>query len=448
MHRQMISLMGLSDIGDRIVGAYGEESSGMAVTDGSLVARAAKNPSLLMAVRESLNDGGVAALLPELSGTEYVENVRSRIADFCRGRPDGAGGLLVFPTSGSTGEPKLVALATAGIESFMGWGREYFSFGEDTVSLSVSPWSFDVSLLDTWAVLAAGGRVIAAEPRRLTDASYVARLLDGDQVTFVQAVPSTLGHLVAAAAPGASFHAVEDVVVTGGVAHPALRQAAAALFPRARFHNVYGSTEVNDCLIYTCSADEFGVATALPLGDAIDGCQVLLDAEIPLSTQRPYPIGAEGELWARTPWMAAGYLRDGQLVPLVKNYGAPYPMRDRARVDGDGTLRYLGRTDRTVKIRGQRVDLDQIEDAARSTGLVGDVCAWADTEGHVQELNLACVAHADVAAAPGLRFRLQLSQRLPPYAMPNRIHHFDESLPLNSNGKPHLARIRAQLESE
>ncbi|RAF70371.1 AMP-binding protein, partial [Burkholderia multivorans] len=125
---------------------------------------------------------GVAALVPTSASAAYVETIAEQVEQFARTRSTSTnaseGGVLALPTSGSTGAPKLVALPVTGLAHFLNWGSEYFGFQDAMVSLSLSPWNFDVSLLDTWAVLVAAGTVVAAEAARLHDAAYLTRMLD------------------------------------------------------------------------------------------------------------------------------------------------------------------------------------------------------------------------------------------------------------------------------
>lgn len=417
--------------------------------------RATKDPQLLRECVNVINQGGVAALVPTSASDAYLDAITTQVEHFARVRsassdPD-AGGILALPTSGSTGSPKLVAIPATGIAQFLDWGKGYFGFDGSTVSLSLSPWNFDVSLLDTWAVLAGGGTVVAVESARLHDIKYLARLLWQHQPSFVQVVPSTLDALVKAAGHDV-YGSVRDVVLTGGVASRASRAVAARLFPAAIFHNVYGATEVNDCLIATLSAQKFAASEILSLGIPIAGCEIVLRADSAVQPVGRLAEDNEGELLVRTPWMALGYITEGELQPLPRTqidaYGALYAMKDRA-ISAAGGLEYLGRCDRTIKLRGQRINLDEIEHAAQQTALAGMTFAWVDESTSTQQLHLAyTVLDHDSPPVSGLQLRLQMSRYLPAFSMPNYLHPFDRPFPLNGNGKPDLPTIKTLVESE
>lgn len=417
--------------------------------------RATKNPQLLLESVKVISQGGVAALVPTSASDAYLDTIATQVEQFARAHlvssgPE-AGGILALPTSGSTGSPKLVAIPARGIAQFLDWGKNYFDFNSSAVSLSLSPWNFDVSLLDTWAVLAAGGRVVPVESARLHDTKYLADLLRQQQPTFVQVVPSTLDALIKAAGDDICG-SVRNVVLTGGVASRATRAVAARLFPAAAFHNVYGATEVNDCLIATMSAQQFASSETLPLGTPLAGCEIFLRANGAVQPVVPLMEDGEGELLVRTPWMALGYITEGELQPLpstkVDAYGALYPMKDRA-ISAAGCLEYLGRSDRTVKLRGQRINLDEIEHAARQTDLTAMTCAWLDESTSIQQLHLAYTSpERGTAPASGLQLRLKMSRLLPAFSMPNYLHPFDGPFPLNGNGKPDLPAIKTLIESK
>jgi acyl-coenzyme A synthetase/AMP-(fatty) acid ligase len=444
--------MALSD--DRVI--TGDKRGWAAVRgDAFGVYRATKNAQLIWECVDLINRGGVAAVVPITATDAYLNEIARQVEKFAEERTCcadvDADGILALPTSGSTGSPKLVALPAAGIARFLEWGANYFNFNSMSVSLNLSPWNFDVSLLDTWAVLAAGGTVIAADTTRLHDARYIGDLLVDHNPTFIQVVPSTLDALVNGAG-GGFCESVRDVVLTGGAASRSSRAAAASLFPAAMFHNVYGATEVNDCLVQPLSPEQFAESETLPLGSPIPGCEVLLSADSGVTLVGGPADDAEGELLVHTPWMALGYISAGALNPLpgteVDGYAVLYPMRDRASMTA-GRLTYLGRQDRTVKLRGQRINLDEIEHVALQTGLAGMACAWVDESVGAEELHLAYTApdHRSRAAS-GLQLRLEMSRHLPSFAMPNQLHPCDSPFPLNGNGKPDLFTIKTRVESE
>ena len=412
--------------------------------------RATKNRRLVDECVGILNREGVAALVPTTATETYLKSIAEQVEQFAKSRHQtegtASGGILALPTSGSTGTPKLVAIPVAGLVQFLQWGQDYFNFDAATVSLSLSPWNFDISLLDTWAVLSSSGTVVAAEAARLYDAAYLERLLNEYQPTFIQVVPSTLNALINAAG-STTYPSVRHITLTGGVAAQPARATAAELFPEAAFHNVYGATEVNDCLIETLTAQKFADTETLPLGVPIAGCEIYLDADRDCRPLSGVAESTRGELLVRTPWMAEGYIHEGDITPLPMTTDALYPMKDQA-LWTNGQLMYQGRHDRIVKVRGQRVNLEEVENAALRTGLVGMACAWLADTTDAEELHLAYTAPDHGTATTGLHLRMAMSATLPAFAMPNQLYAFAGPFPLNGNGKPDLPAIKSQAESE
>jgi len=103
----------------------------------------------------------------------------------------------------------------------------------------------------------------------------------------------------------------------------------------------------------------------------------------------------------------------------------------------------------TIKLRGRRINLDEIEQVVRQTGLAGMVCAWVDDSANAQELHVAYTTPGhDSLPASGLKLRLLMSRYLPAFAMPNHLYPFNGAFPLNGNGKPDLSTIKKQVEGE
>ncbi len=416
------------------------------------VYRATKRHDLIDKCINLVNQGGVVALVSDAATDDYFTSIIEQVENFSRSRiahPDRPEGILALPTSGSTGTPKLVAIPAASIKRFIAWGSEYFAFTESTVSLSLSPWNFDISLLDAWAVLASGGTVVAAEPAKIHIEGYLAYLVRAYKPQFLQVVPATLEALVASSRKQ-SYDCVRDVALTGGVASKSLRSRATQIFPRAKFHNIYGSTEVNDCMINSMSADCFAGTETLSLGVPISECIIRIRAN-GQHDKMPDSLKAnvgEGELLVWTPWIARGYITNGKLASLPKDSNGLYPMKDHVSL-ACGQVFYRGRQDRTIKIRGQRVNLDEIENAARRTELVGMAHAWVHYNDSGQEIHLAYTPFAQKnTPISGLQLRIALSRILPTFAMPNHLHPFSTQFPLNGNGKPDTVHIESIIESK
>ena len=414
------------------------------------VYRATKDGKTLKRIIDELLPGKVVALIPETASSEYEKSISEQITNYQRaqGNEDDpiGGGMLALPTSGTTGKPKLTLLPLERICHFLRWGQKQFHFSASTTSLSISPWNFDVSLLDTWAVLAARGRVFTVDSGNIHDADYLKNAILEAQPTFMQLVPSTLRAVLNCLKQQEPLPCVQDIVLTGGSVSRQDRKSLVRAFPRATFHNVYGSTEVNDCLIATFSAGQLTANKRAELGQPLPGVKAYIRNGDGL-----HELGADslrGELLIATPWMAIGYINDGKLEPLPHAHGheeSLYPTNDEVEYDGRNIV-FLGRRNRTVKIRDQRVSLDEVENVVNGIDFIDMAHAWiAEIDGENQ-LSLAyLVRPGNEVKNKNLSLRMGMSKVLPAYAIPSKIYQFEGRFPLNGNGKPDGHRIQKSI---
>ncbi|MEV7097638.1 amino acid adenylation domain-containing protein [Amycolatopsis sp. NPDC051045] len=264
----------------------------------------------------------------------------------------------VMYTSASTGPPKGVRLTHGGIAHLC--DRHVAALGltsADRGSLA-APLSFDAAILDLWPMLVVGARLVAiadddrAEPLRLVAALRTA----GVTVCFLT---TALAELLLVQ-PGLAELPLR-YLVTGG---EALRRRPKAGLP-FRLVNIYGPTETT---VYVTSAvvdDDATGGGPIPIGHPLAGVVVhLLD-----KNERPVPDGEPGEIVVSGPGVARGYLGRPDLTaqrfrPDPDAPGATrYHTGDLARRRADGSLEFLGRLDRQVKVRGHRIEPEEIERA-------------------------------------------------------------------------------------
>ncbi len=345
---------------------------------------------------------------------------------------------LLLTTSGSTGVPKVVPLGHGAIDRFTGWAGVHFGLGPDSVVLNHSPLNFDLCLLDIWATLRHGGTVVLVDPARGTDGRYLARQIDDHEVTLVQGVPMLFRQLLDA---GGSHPSVRDVLLTGESTPPRLLRELPALFPNARFHDVYGCTETNDSLVRLL--DERDLADGVAgLGEPLPGVSVLVVDGGTVRTGE-----GVGELYVATPFQTAGYLDTS--LNEAKFTGHPEGADDRryfrsgdlVERTADGRLVLLGRTDLQVKVRGVRTNLGDVEHVLAEHTDVAEAVVVA-----VPDPVAGHVLHAEVRRVPGalldgLAARRHCADRLPRTAVPSTFRISDDPIPRTSTGKPDRRRL-------
>ncbi|WP_316573658.1 non-ribosomal peptide synthetase [Nocardia canadensis] len=320
---------------------------------------------------------------------------------------------LLF-TSGSTGVPKGVSLSHASIISTFEWLHRERRFGPGDTMLYRTPPIFDASLLEMFLPLCVGARIVLARPGGHRDPYYQARLMSTERVTAMWMTTSLLTVL----AEEADLSGCTDLrcVLTGGeVLPPATAQRMRALTGTA-VYNFYGPTEaaIGFTFHQTVDAD----TTSVPVGAPADPIRILDDR------LRPVPEGTVGELYLTGVRLARGYLARPDLSAaafVADPYGTGermYRTGDLVRRNPRGELEYVGRTDSQVKLRGQRVELGDIESALLTCAGVAHavVLLREDTPGD-QRLVAYLIAESGTVLDTDA-VREQLRTALPAYMIP------------------------------
>ena len=347
----------------------------------------------------------------------------------------------VLYTSGSTGQPKGVAISHGQSLAFVESAVQVFGLGASDVLASHAPFNFDLSIIDLFCTFAAGASVVLLPERWLAFPSKLAAMLETHRVTVWNSVPSALIQLVERGGLESKDLAALRLILFAGEPYPVPKlRALAAAVPGAKLVNVYGQTEANSST-YHVVGDLTGSPASVPIGKPLPGYRILLLDDEDAAITAP---DIEGEIVVRGAAVASGYFDDPErtAAAFVANPTASgvadivYRTGDRGAFDGDGALHYRGRRDRAVKVRGFRVELAEIEHVARSLNGVTDaavVSAPDEETGH--RLHLAWVgdaAEAEVVA--------HLAAQLPRYMLPSSLRQLD-ALPLGPTGKLDTAAL-------
>ncbi len=336
----------------------------------------------------------------------------------------------VIHTSGSTGQPKSVAIPHAAIVAVTDVRSRMYPTPERLL-LALS-FSFDVFLSFVCWALYTGGRVLIPATNDLDE---LVGLLESGRPSHIVAPPhyfdAVLRDVPAEALAGLRMAIVGGDVCTSGLVERMRRSA-----PTAQISNEYGPAEIVWGTRFDATSWH-GDEPTVPIGTPVPGQQVhVLDADGNL-----VPPGVAGELFISGPTMARGYAGDPQATaarfrpdPFASRPGGRmYATGDRARRLSDGTLLFLGRSDRQVKIRGVRVDCHEIDEALLHHPDVVDAATVVTVAGVDRRLVTYAVPR-DTARAADDQIREYLAQRLPSVMVPAQIVWLD-ALPLTTNGK-------------
>ncbi|MEU1457302.1 amino acid adenylation domain-containing protein [Streptomyces avermitilis] len=343
----------------------------------------------------------------------------------------------VMYTSGSTGLPKGVAVPHGSVAALV--GEPGWRVGSDDVVLMHAPHAFDVSLFEVWVPLAAGARVVVAEPG-VVDAPRV-RAYVAAGVTSVHATAG-LFRVLAEEAPGC-FAGLREVL-TGGDVVPArsvarVREAC----PDVVVRHLYGPTETTLCATWHVLAPGDVAPSVLPVGRPLTNRRTyVLDAFL-----QPVPPGTVGELYVSGAGLALGYW-DRPALTAERFVACPFAAGERmyrtgdlVRWTDDGELLFVGRADAQVKVRGFRVEPGEVEAVLSAHPAVSQavVVAREDSPG---ERRLIGYVVPDGHAVDGASVRTYLAESLPDYMVPAAVLTLDE-LPLTRNGKVDRAALPA-----
>lgn len=345
--------------------------------------------------------------------------------------------LYLLYTSGSTGQPKGIAMHHGPTVDLLDWTRRHYA--ESPCALQYFPVTADVAYYEIFSTWWSNGSVVVASEDDRIDVSRVVRLIREHQITRVMLPVILLEQLARKAGDCPEEVAtLREVVTTGDrlLITPAIRNMFRQL-PDAFLENQYGSTEVNVVTARRFSGPVDEWPDIPSIGSPIGRARVyVLDQNL-----TPVPATVPGHLYIGGDPVARGYLGQPDLTarsflpdPFNPNAGARmYRMGDLARWRPDGTLEFLGRADFQIKIRGYRVEPGEIESQLRAQPDVGQAVVVATDESPDDKQLIAYLVPAGIAIDPA-DLRTRLRGILPAYLMPGAIVVLDR-LPLTSTGK-------------
>ncbi|HGO4610749.1 TPA: enterobactin non-ribosomal peptide synthetase EntF [Klebsiella pneumoniae] len=399
-------------------------------------------PSLLIATEDQL---ARFSDIPGLESLCYQQPLAAGDdAPLALSKPDHTA-YIIF-TSGSTGRPKGVMVGQTAIVNRLLWMQDRYPLSADDVVAQKTPCSFDVSVWEFWWPFIAGAQLVMAEPEAHRDPQAMQQFFARYGVTTTHFVPSMLAAFVASldADSVAACRTLRRVFCSGEALPTELCREWERL-TGAPLHNLYGPTEAAvDVSWYPACGPELAAVTgsSVPIGWPVWNTGLrILDAAM-----RPVPPGVAGDLYLTGIQLAQGYLGRPDLTAsrFIADPFAPgermYRTGDVARWLTNGAVEYLGRSDDQLKIRGQRIELGEID---RVMSALPDV---AQAVSHACVFNQAAATGGDARQLVGYlvsdsglpldtaALKARLAEQLPPHMVPVVLMQLAE-LPLSANGK-------------
>lgn len=353
-------------------------------------------------------------------------------------------------TSGSTGRPKGVPIPHRNVIDYVRWSNDSFQVQEGERIACHAPLHFDISVSDLFGSLAAGAELHLVPPSAsLTPQTLVAYMRQAELEQWYS-VPSVLTAMAARAVLRPRDLPALKRVIWGGEAFPvdALRYWM-DMVPHATYTNVYGPTEATvNCSFHRVTAPIAPDLAAVPIGRPIPGRRLLLLDD----GLAPVPRGERGILYAGGRGLSPGYWRDVDRTRAAFIDWPPgsgdryYCTGDVASIDAQGLLHLHGRRDRQVKVRGYRIELDEIAAALGQLSVLAESAVVAVRVGGFEGMRIcaACVPKPRLAPEPA-DLKAALSGLLPTYMLPRRWLLLGR-LPRNANGKVDLLMLAREFE--
>ncbi|BFM50688.1 amino acid adenylation domain-containing protein [Marinomonas sp. THO17] len=347
--------------------------------------------------------------------------------------------LYVIFTSGSTGLPKGVVNTQAALQNRLHWMQHEYQLDAEDCVLQKTPFSFDVSVWEFFWPLMFGARLAIAAPDHHRQPELLHRTIVQHKVTTIHFVPSML-HAFASETDMASCTSLQRIICSGEALPVELVDKVLTQMSDCELHNLYGPTEAAiDVSYWQC---QLPTGRRTPIGFPISNTQLhVLD-----ENWNPVPIGVPGELYLAGDGLAREYLSRADLTAerFVPNpWGAAgsrmYRTGDKVLRMADGRLEYLDRLDHQVKIRGLRIELEEIEAVLNQHEEVEEsaVIAYDYQIGTQKNTSTQLVAYLVCQhgkAVNEAEIKRHLTDHLPEYMVPALFIPLT-SMPLSPSGK-------------
>lgn len=336
---------------------------------------------------------------------------------------------VVLYTSGSTGKPKGVLLTHFGLANHINWTKERYKISSEDVILQHASYNFDFSLLEIFLALGSGAKLVLSRPKFHYESFYLIELMQQEKISILCSVPSLLKHYVKYE-EFSKCNSLTKVFMGGEVLDMNLSKL---FFERsnAQLINTYGPTECAIAVLHWV-CERKPSYNSIPIGKPIAGMKIhLLDKK-----RTPVQLGEIGEIYISGPGVAEGYYKRPELTAshfqIQKNGERLYKTGDLGSENKEGYYNFHGRIDFQVKIRGQRIELEEIAYYLRAYNAVENCVVVGNA---IEGGDMKLVAYYIPKGAVDIDdLRAFLLSKLPEYMVPSLFIAMEE-FPLSANGK-------------
>jgi mycobactin peptide synthetase MbtE len=355
--------------------------------------------------------------------------------------------IYVYFTSGSTGTPKGIIGKNSSLLQFVTWEIDTFGItGSSRFSQFISPY-FDAFMRDVFVPLIAGA-TICIPPEDVSSPQKIHHWIDDSGITLIHCVPSLFRLFNDVPLNQENFKHLEHILLSGEKIIPSeLANWYNTFGKRIQLVNLYGTTETTMIRSYYRIQPEDVNKSRIPAGYPISGTELLiLNKDLTESNTL-----ASGDLYIITDYGTKGYLNLPELTyekfvrinPGMPNEKNAFKTGDKARRLVDGAIELMGREDRQIKLRGIRIEPDEIESTIVRSKLARSAVVIKHTVEGAEESLVAFVIKSERLDNHNQLIRY-LKDHLPEYMVPANIVEVDE-YPLLSNGKIDFNKLLSQM---
>ena len=348
-------------------------------------------------------------------------------------QPDGIA--YIIYTSGSTGRPKGVLIKHVSMLNRLCWMQSKYELHPNDIILQKTPLVFDVSIWELFWWSMYGAKLVLAEPGVEKSPEQLCNLIQQEKITVLHFVPTMLNMLLVYLKEfnkGYSLHSIRHLFASGEELKVIDAQQFLDCHPHARVHNLYGPTEATVDVSY----HEVLASTkyhSIPIGKPIDNTSLYIFSK----EQQLQPIGIPGEIYIGGINLAVGYLnreeltREKFVVNPLDNQSRLYRTGDLGKWLPNGEIEYLGRIDNQIKIRGNRIEIGEVEYVVTSFDKIKNGVVLAKEANGTFQLVAYLVTETGFNENELIAY---MTAKLPDYMIPSGFIYVDQ-LPVTSNGK-------------
>jgi|GEM_PF-3180985 len=336
----------------------------------------------------------------------------------------------IIYTSGSTGRPKGVVIHHGGMMNHLQSKVEVLNLTTESRIIQNAPQAFDISIWQFLAGILCGGTTLIYPDPLVRSLQAFARQVVLDRATILELVPSYLSELVEL--PEVLEWKLDHLLVTGETLRPRLAERWLERRPDITLVNAYGPTEASDDIAHFLLRAGEPVGQTIPVGRAVRNMRLYVLNE----ALEPCGLGEQGEIYTSGIGVGLGYLNDEKKTqaaflddPFVPG-ARMYRTGDYGRFRQDGNLEFIGRMDAQVKVRGNRIELGEVEQGLMKLPFVQDAVVLCHRDENGQPALVAYLTGSPAAAS----LRNDAGRVLPAYMVPASFQLLD-AFPLTANGK-------------